>query len=164
MLSTLISSLSIVCVLILFSCKLFPYFFYKLNTHLIEEVSVMKRFIFCLLMAQLALPSHAQDVAQKKHNMLEELVTILQISESQSPDFLSIMKAQHEQRKILRSQYDESRKEQHQAMKVLHQETIDKLQSILSDSQVEAFKAVMAQKHRKRGNKSHRKVTADAGT
>jgi len=115
-------------------------------------------------MAQLALPLQAQDITQKKHNKLEELVTILQISESQSPEFLAIMKAQYEQRKNLHSQYDENRKEQHQAMKELHQETIDKLQSILTDSQVEAFKAVMAQKHRKRGNKSHRKGTQNAGT
>jgi hypothetical protein len=124
----------------------------------------MKRFIFCLLMAQLALPLQAQGADQTKHNKLDELVTILQISESQSPEFLSIMKAQYEQRKNLRSQYGESRKEQHQAMKVLHQETIDKLQSILTDSQVEAFKVVMAQKHRKRGNKSHRKGAGDAGS
>ena len=123
----------------------------------------MKRFIFCLLMAQLTLPLQAQDVAQKKHNKLEELVTILQISESQSPEFLSIMKAQHEQRKNLHNLYDESRREQHQAMKVLHQETIEKLQGILTDSQVEAFKAVMAQKHRKRGNKSQRKAPEDVG-
>ena len=124
----------------------------------------MKQFIFYLLMVQLALPLQAQDIAQKKHNKLEELVTILQISESQSPEFLSIMKAQHEQRKNLHSQYDESRKEQFQAMKVLHQETIDKLQSILTDSQLEAFQAVMAQQHRKHGNKSHRKGTQNAGT
>jgi len=124
----------------------------------------MKRFIFCLLLTQLALPLQAQDVAQKKHNKLVELVKILQISESQYPEFLSIMKAQHEQRKNLHSQYDESRKEQFQAMKVLHQETIDKLQSILTENQVEAFKAVMAQKHRKRGNKSHRKGAENAGT
>jgi len=115
-------------------------------------------------MAQLALPLQAQDITQKKHNKLEELVTILQISESQSPEFLAIMKAQYEKRKNLHSQYDENRKEQHQAMKELHQETIDKLQSILTDSQVEAFKAVMAQKHRKHGNKSHRKGTQNAGT
>lgn len=39
-------------------------------------------------------------------------------------------------------------------MTVRHQATVDKLQSILTASQVEAFKAVMAQKHRKRGNQS----------
>jgi len=124
----------------------------------------MKRFVFCLLIAQLALPLQAQDIAQKKHNKLEELVTILQISESQSTEFLSIMSAQHEQRINLRSQHEEGRREQRQAMKMLHEETIEKLHSILTDSQVEAFKAVMAQKHRKRGNKSHRKGAEETGT
>jgi hypothetical protein len=148
---------------------LFPYFFYKLSLHFIEEVGVMKRFIFCLLMAQLAFPMHAhalgtQDNTQKKHNKLKELVTILQISESQSPKFLSIMEAQHEKRKNVRSQYDNGRKEQRQVMKMLHQETLERLQSILTDSQVEAFKAVMAQKHRKRGNKSHRNGVKDTRT
>jgi len=124
----------------------------------------MKKLIFCLLITQLALPLQAQEISQKKHDKLGELVKILQISESQSSEFLSIMNAQHEQRKNLRSQYDESRKEQHQAMKAHHQETIEKLQSILTDSQIEAFKAIMAQKHRKRGNKLHRNGTANAGT
>jgi hypothetical protein len=119
-------------------------------------------------MAQLALPLQAHSLqtgenAHKKHDKLKELVTILQISGSQSPEFLSVLEAQHEKRKKVRSQYDESRKEQHQAMKMLHQETLEKLQSVLTDSQVDAFKAVMAQKHRKHEKKLHREGTKGSG-
>jgi len=114
----------------------------------------MKQFIFYLLMVQLALPLQAQDMSQEKHNKLEELVKILQISESQSTEFMSIMSAQYEQRKNVHSQFDESRREQRKAMKTLHQETVEKLQSVLTDSQIEAFKAVMDKKHR---NKLHHK-------
>jgi hypothetical protein len=123
----------------------------------------MKRFIFCLLIAQFALPLQAQEV-EKKHNRLEALVKILQISESQSTEFMLIMKTQREQRKNVRSQFDESRKEQHKAMKALHQETIEKLQSVLTDSQIEAFKAFTAQKHHKRGHKSNRKSVEKSDT
>lgn len=122
---------------------------------------MMKRFLFCIFLAQLALPLQAEDNAQKKHNKLEGLVTILQISESQSPEFIAIMNAQHAQRKNIRSQYSESRKAQHKAMKTLHNETIEKLQGILTDSQIEAFKAIKAKQHSKRGSKKRRKGAED---
>jgi hypothetical protein len=133
-----------------------------LTTHSIEEGNVMKRFIFCLLLAQLAMPLQAQDNTQQKQNKLDELVTILQISASQSPEFVVIMNAQHAQRKNIHSQYSETRKAQHKAMKMLHYETIEKLQGILSGSQLEAFKAIKAKQHRNRSNKKHRQVSEDA--
>lgn len=121
----------------------------------------MKRFLFCILLAQLTLPLQAENSPQPKQNRLEALITILQISESQETEFLSVMAAQHEQRKAIREQYSESRKAQRTEMKALHQETLDKLQSVLSLSQVDAFKAVMRQKHRKHNHNNMHPVDAE---
>ena len=102
----------------------------------------------------LSMSVQAQKIEHKPHKRPEALIKILQISESQSEDFLSIMKTQHEQRMGVHKQYEGSRKEKRQAMKGLHKETLEKLADILTQSQIEAFNAITAQHHAMKRNKS----------
>ena len=113
-----------------------------------------QRFVLSLLIALFILPLQAQEQMHEKHNRHEELVKILQITDDQASEFLLVMTAQREQRKNVRGQYNESRKAQRKAMKQLHLDTIEKLQDVLTDSQIEAFKAVAAHRYRQRGHKS----------
>ena len=117
----------------------------------------MKKLLVCLLMSQLAMPLQAQpdDGQPPRHKGLHSLIQILQIDASQSEAFLTIMKAQHEQRKQLQSQYKGSRIEERQGMKALHKQMLEQLQGVLTESQIEAFEAITAQRHRMRQHRPH---------
>lgn len=69
----------------------------------------------------------------------KRLIKALDISESQKADFLAVMKSQHEKRMQLHEQYRSAKKEGREEMKALHQETLEKLQPILTESQLQAF-------------------------
>ncbi len=111
----------------------------------------MKKLLFGLLIAQLALPLHAQS---KEHPSQGEcwpkgfdlLITVLQVNESQSESFLAIMHEQHKQRKQLHSWHQPRRIEERQEMKALHEQTIEQLQSVLTERQIEAFQAISKQR------------------
>mgnify|MGYP000718708643 CR=1 FL=1 len=69
----------------------------------------------------------------------KRLIKALDISESQKEDFLVVMKSQHEKRMQLHEQSRSAQREGHEEMKALHQETLEKLQPILTESQLQAF-------------------------
>jgi len=69
----------------------------------------------------------------------QKLIQVLDISENQKDEFLSIMDEQHKKRKSIHKQQRDSRKKDHDAMKSLHEETLEKLQPVLSAEQLEKF-------------------------
>jgi len=69
----------------------------------------------------------------------QKLIQELDISENQKDEFLSIMDEQHKKRKSIHKQQRDSRKKDHDAMKSLHEETLEKLQPVLSAEQLEKF-------------------------
>ncbi|NQZ10810.1 MAG: hypothetical protein HRT35_26960, partial [Algicola sp.] len=53
------------------------------------------------------------------------------------------MKEQHKKRMDLHEQYRASREEGHQAMQELHQQTVEKLEGVLSAAQVSQFETLV---------------------
>jgi Spy/CpxP family protein refolding chaperone len=82
-------------------------------------------------------PQHGQKGGPEK--MVEEL----KISQDQQAAFLTIMKEQHKKRMDLRVQYRDSREEGRQAMQVLHQQTVERLEDVLSAAQVSQFETLV---------------------
>jgi len=74
-----------------------------------------------------------------ERNGPQKLIQILDISENQKDEFLSIMDKQHKKRKSIHKQQRDSRKKDHDAMNALHKETLEKLQPVLSAEQLEKF-------------------------
>jgi len=87
------------------------------------------------------------DKAKGPHKILE----VLEISDDQKSEFLEVMNTQHEKRRALHNQQSELRAKNHDAMKALHQETLGKLEPILTEHQLEEFEA-FAKKNRPRKN------------
>lgn len=77
----------------------------------------------------------------------EQLMQKLGLNEDQKQQFLAIMKEQHEKRIELHGQYRDSRSQEHQAMETLHQQTIERLQPLLTEDQLSQFEYAM--KHRR---------------
>ena len=82
-------------------------------------------------------PQHGQQSGPVR--MAEELG----ISEAQKAVFLTIMKEQHQKRIDLHTQYRDSREEGYQAMQVLHQQTVERLEGLLSAAQVSQFETLV---------------------
>jgi len=77
------------------------------------------------------------DMKKGPHKLMEAI----NITENQKDEFLAIMKVQHEKRQSIHKQGRESREQNHVAMKALHAETVEKLQPVLSEDQLELFEA-----------------------
>jgi len=77
----------------------------------------------------------------------ERMIEKLDLSDNQTEQFRSIMDEQHQKRMDVHEQYKESREEEHEAMEVLHQETIGRLTPVLTAEQLESFEETI-KKHR----------------
>ena len=97
-----------------------------------------------LLFSQLSM---AQTPRDDKPRGPQRMIESLNISDEQKQSFSEIMKEQHEKRMDIHDQYRSSREDEHNAMKNLHQETLEKLQTVLSAEQLEKFSA-LAKQHR----------------
>jgi len=123
----------------------------------------MKRILMVLSLI-MAFTLNASELEKKGHKAFKGpgfLLKVLQITEQQEDEFLAIMEKQREQRKLIHQQYEMLRKEERQAMKGLHQETIDKISEILTPEQVEAFKEL--KKHRRSHHKEHKDRCSHSG-
>ena len=89
---------------------------------------------------------YAEDQIRHKRGP-EKMINKLDLSDNQTGQFRSIMEKQHTKRKTIHEQYRESREDEHEAMKLLHQETIERLTPVLTFEQLESFE-IEVKKHR----------------
>ena len=89
------------------------------------------------------------DMKKGPHKLMEAI----NITKNQKDEFLAIMKVQHEKRQSIHQQGRESREQNHDSMKALHAETVEKLQPVLSEDQLEQFESFIKNKRPPRGGK-----------
>jgi Spy/CpxP family protein refolding chaperone len=81
----------------------------------------------------------------------EQLISQLGINDEQRESFLSIMKEQHDKRMNIHQQYRGARDKVHKAIMTLHQETLERLQQVLSAEQITQFEQLMKQRRPHKG-------------
>ncbi len=90
---------------------------------------------------------NAQSTERERPKGPEHLIEILELTEDQRDPFITIMKEQHEKRMKVRNLNQSSREEEKRDMDTLHTETLQRLNSVLTVTQLEKFEE-MAKKHR----------------
>ena len=87
---------------------------------------------------------------------IERIAEKLELSEAQTVSFTEIMAAQKEKRQALKEQ-DITRDEKREQMQAIRSETLDSLQTILSEEQLAKFQEMMERgkkyRHGKKGEK-----------
>jgi len=103
--------------------------------------------------------SFAQNQAQTKHcenKGPNRLVTALNVQADQSEDFHSVMQGQHEKRQALKKQFKDSHQQERNAMDTLHASTLESLKEILSEQQLQNFKAITLHNHPAKDGRMHK--------
>jgi len=85
------------------------------------------------------------------------LLSALNVQDSQKQGFEDIMQAQHSKRKALHEQYKETRSAEREAMDALHASTLDSLKTILTEQQLENFKAITLHNRPSKAGRMHMK-------
>ncbi len=85
------------------------------------------------------------------------LLSALNVQDSQKQGFEDIMQIQHSKRKALHQQYKDTRNEERNAMDALHASTLESLQTVLTEQQLENFKAITLHNRPSKGGVKHMK-------
>ncbi len=102
--------------------------------------------------------SFAQDQTQTRHyenKRPDRLVSALNVQADQTDDFHSVMQGQQEKRQALKEQFKDSHQQERDAMEVLHASTIESLTEILSEQQLQNFKAITLHNRPHKGGRKH---------
>ena len=89
-----------------------------------------------------------QTQKQKAHKKGEHMIATLELSDDKAQAFREVMQARGEQGKSIREQYKKSHQAEQQAMKALFEDTLVQLETVLTEQQINSFKAI--QKHNRR--------------
>ena len=120
--------------------------------HMKQLVGMNTLFLSLFMLITLFLYSqlgNAQSSERERPKGPEHLVEILELNEDQRDRFITIMKEQHQKRMEVRNLHASSRQGEKADMDALHSETLQRLNSVLTDTQLEKFEE-MAKKHRPR--------------
>ncbi|MEH6344796.1 MAG: hypothetical protein V7785_06920 [Bermanella sp.] len=104
--------------------------------------------------------SFAQDQTKPEHcenKRPDRLVSALNVQADQTEDFHSVMQGQHEKRQALKAQFKDSHLQERDAMDTLHASTLESLKEILSEQQLQNFKAITLHNHPEKGGRKHMK-------
>ena len=101
-----------------------------------------------------AMPFHHHKHHGDPREHWEELAQEMDLSETQTEEFITIMSSQREKRKALKESFREKAKEERkQAMMSLREDTLAELGTLLSAEQLESFKSEMEERRHKRHEK-----------
>lgn len=95
--------------------------------------------LLVLISLTISLPGYSQTLEESAPNRPDHLAQILILSEDQKHSFLEILEAQHSKREAIRESYRTSREAEREEMKALHQDTLQQLQSVLTEDQITQF-------------------------
>lgn len=87
----------------------------------------------------------------------ERLFSALNVQDSQKEGFHSIMQAQHDKRIALKEEYREIHNQEREAMETLHASTLESLTAVLTEQQLENFKAITVHNRPNKGGRMHMK-------
>jgi len=102
--------------------------------------------------------SFAQNQTQTRHcenKRPDRLVSALNVQTDQTEDFHSVMQGQHEKRQALKEQFKDSHQQERDAMNTLHASTLESLTEILSEQQLQNFKAITLHNRPHKGGRKH---------
>jgi len=119
----------------------------------------MKKLTAFLLAVLIAISTNtgAEENRKQYQNRENFLLNVLQISDDQKEEFVSIMREQHEKKRTIRGEFKAPRKEEHEARKSLRRETISRLETVLSESQIKAFVELNEKRRSKKQGFENRK-------
>ena len=115
----------------------------------IKHLLVATKLSFIITLGSMSALASAADQEQRGKRGPEHLIEVLAIEESQQEQFITAMKQQHEKRMAIHEQYNGSRELERESMDVLHQETLEMLQDILTSEQLEKFTEMAKKRHAK---------------
>lgn len=87
----------------------------------------------------------------------ERLYSALNVQDSQKEDFHSIMQAQHDKRSALKEEYRDTHNQEREAMETLHASTLESLKGVLTEQQLENFKAITLHNRPSKNGRMHMK-------
>lgn len=87
----------------------------------------------------------------------ERLYSALNVQDSQKEDFHSIMQAQHDKRTALKEEYRGTHNQEREAMETLHASTLESLKAVLTEQQLENFKAITLHNRPSKDGRRHMK-------
>ena len=94
---------------------------------------------------------NAKGVEEQRHKRDPvKLLKLLQITDQQSEEFLTILEAQYQEKGQIHEQHRSSREQQRTQIDQLHQETLQRLEPVLSASQMAVFKELVYQRRSER--------------
>ena len=87
----------------------------------------------------------------------ERLYSALNVQDSQKEDFHIIMQAQHDKRSALKEEYRDTHNQEREAMETLHASTLESLKGVLTEQQLENFKAITLHNRPSKNGRMHMK-------